>query len=210
MSDGPDPLRRRRLACLITMLVGAAVLAVSLRIAPGDALFYPATLALAAVWVIGALASGPVRLGRSARTGCRPVLAGVLLGLALAAVFVLGAFLVRAVPVLQEHVRDVIGFAQHGSIALVLVITLVNGMAEEVFFRGALYDAAPRHPILLTTIVNVAVVAASGNPMLVLAAVLLALVAGWQRRVTGGVLAPIVIHLIWASVMLVALPAVLG
>lgn len=192
------------------MLVGAAVLAVSLRIAPGDVLFYPATLALAAVWIIGALASGPVRLGRSARTGRRAALTGVLLGLALAAVFVLGAFLVRAVPVLQEHVRDVLGFAQQGSIALVLLITLVNGVAEEVFFRGALYDAVPRHPILLTTVVNVAVVAASGNPMLAFAAVLLALVTGWQRRATGGVLAPVLIHLTWSSAMLLALPAILG
>lgn len=192
------------------MLVGAAVLAVSLRIAPGDVLFYPATLALAAVWIIGALASGPVRLGRSARTGRRAALTGVLLGLALAAVFVLGAFLVRAVPVLQEHVRDVLGFAQQGSIALVLLITLVNGVAEEVFFRGALYDAVPRHPILLTTVVNAAVVAASGNPMLAFAAVLLALVTGWQRRATGGVLAPVLIHLTWSSAMLLALPAILG
>lgn len=193
------------------MLVGAVVLAVSLRIPPGDPAFYGATLALAAVWVVGALASGPLRLGRVGRDdGPRPVLAPLLVGLALAGVFVVGALLVRELPVLGDQVRHVLGFAAEGPLVLVLAVTVVNGVAEELFFRGAVYAAAPRAPIVVATVANVAAVVASGNLMLGFAAAVLAVVVGLQRRATGGVLAPAITHVTWSSVMLLALPQVFG
>ena len=34
---------------------------------------------------------------------------------------------------------------------LLALLTTVNGVAEELFFRGALYAAIPRHPVLVTT-----------------------------------------------------------
>ena len=66
---------------------------VSLRIEPGSGWFYAATFALAAIWTVGALVSGPIHLGRIAdwRDGdrlVRPVLAPVLLGLGLSGLFV--------------------------------------------------------------------------------------------------------------------------
>lgn len=205
-------MRRRRLVVLATMVVGAVVLWVSLRIQPGDAAFYPATFALAAVWVVGALVSGPLRLGRVQFRGHarRPLLTPLLVGVALAGVFLLGALLVRELPVLGEQVRDVLGFAVEGPLVLLLAITVINGVAEELFFRGAIYEVAPRYPIAVATIANVAVVVASGNLMLGFAAVVLALVVGLLRRATGGVLAPIITHVTWSTVMLLTLPRLFG
>lgn len=203
-------LRRRRLVCLAALLLGAAVLAISLRIEPGNPLFYPATFLLAAIWVIGALASGPLHLGRvqrGERRG-RPVLVPILLGLALAAIFLLGGLVARELPVLGDQVRSVLDYAQAGPLPLLLTITVVNGIAEEMFFRGAVYEAAQRYPIAIAAIANVAVVAASGNLMLTFAAVLLAVVVGLQRRATGGLLAPVLTHVTWSTVMLFALPVV--
>lgn len=197
---------------LATIVLGAVVLALSLRIEPGDAAFYPATFALAGVWAVGAVASGPLRLGRIQFRGRarRPVLTPLLVGLALAGIFVLGALLVRELPVLGEQVRAVLGFAVEGPLALLLAITVINGVAEELFFRGAVYEVAPRYPILTATVANVAVVVASGNLMLGFAAVLLAVVVGLLRRATGGVLAPMITHVTWSTVMLLALPWVFG
>ena len=47
---------------------------------------------------------------------------------------------------------------------------------------------------------------ATGVPLLVLAATALGLLTGLQRRVTGGVLGPIVTHITWSLGMLFALP----
>ena len=56
----PDwAFRRRRTVAVVTLVLGAAVLAWALRIEPGNDLFYVATIALAAVWAVGALVSGP-------------------------------------------------------------------------------------------------------------------------------------------------------
>ena len=54
------------------------------------------------------------------------------------------------------------------------------------------------------------VTAAAGIPLLVLAAALLGLVVGLQRRVTGGILGPIITHLTWSLGMLFLLPPVLN
>lgn len=212
--ERPSPVRRR-VVCAATLVLGAAVLAWSLRVEPGSLLFYPATFALAAVWVGGALLSGPLRLGRlparaDGRIGARPVIGPVLIGLALAGVFVLGALVVREVPALAERVRDVTEFAVEGSLWLLLLVTTVNGVAEEIFFRGALYTAVPWRPIVVTTALNVAVVLASGNVMLAFAAAVLGVVVGLLRRATGGVLAPILTHLTWSTAMLLALPPLVG
>ena len=67
--DHRDPLprlRRRQWTTAAFALVGAVVLGLTLRIEPGNPWFYPATLGLAAVWIVGAFASGTLHLGRIA------------------------------------------------------------------------------------------------------------------------------------------------
>jgi len=51
--ETPAQLRRRQLVTLTFVVLGGAVLGVSLRIEPGSAWFYPATFALALVWTVG-------------------------------------------------------------------------------------------------------------------------------------------------------------
>lgn len=204
-------LRRRQAITGIVVVVGAIVLGVSLRIAPGSVWFYPATLGLALVWTVGALASGPLHLGRIAGTERlrRPVAAPVVTGLGLGAVFLLGALVVRQVPFLEEQVSTVLEHADEGSWPLVVLITVVNGIAEELFFRGALYASIPRHPVPVTAAGYALATFATGNVMLVFAAGLLGIVVGLERRASGGILAPALTHVTWSLAMLFALPLII-
>ena len=162
-------------------------------------------MALPVVWFAGAFASGRLHLGRLIN-GSRPILQPILLGLALSAVFVLGALVVRQIEPLAVYVRSVLEYADQGSMALLLLVTVVNGIAEELFFRGAAYAAIPRHPVLWTTVAYVVATLATGNVMLAFAAILLGTVCGLQRRASGGVLGPILTHVTWSSTMLFVLP----
>ncbi len=208
----PGELRRRQLVTVGFVVLGGLLLGLSLRIEPGSPLFYSATLGLAAVWTVGAFASGPIHLGRIASRSelRRPVIAPIALGLGLAGVFVVGALGVREVPWLGSQVIRVLDFADQGSLPLLAVITVVNGIAEELFFRGAAYAATTRHPVVVTTVAYTLATAATGNLMLSFAAVLLGVVVGLQRRASGGILAPILTHCTWSLTMLLALPLLFG
>jgi membrane protease YdiL (CAAX protease family) len=203
--------RRRRIVASVTAVIGAAVLGVSLNLRPGDPRFYVATFGLAAVWAIGALVSGPLHLGwantRAGTRHARPFVQPLAVGLFFVALFALGGLLVAQVPVLKSAVDDVLDHARYASLPVVALITLVNGIAEELFFRGAAYAAIGRvRPVLLSTMLYAAATLASGNGMLVFAALLLGAVVGLQRRVTGGILAPIITHVTWSMSMLFILP----
>ena len=204
------PSSRRVVVVVLTLMVGAGVNAWALRIPAGDPIFYLATGLLAAVWFGGAFASGPIRLGREPFRAGRPVLSSVLTAAALAVLFCLGALIVARIELLRAPVDALLAHATVGNMALVAVITAVNGIAEECFHRGAVYSAVARYrPILTSTVAYAAVAAASGIPLLVLAAVLLGLVTAVQRRATGGVLGPIITHVTWSMVMLFALAPIL-
>ena len=59
----------------------------------------------------------------------------------------------------------------------------------------------------VTTVVYALTTVGAGIPLLVLAARLLGLLTALQRRVTGGILGPIVTHLTWSLGMLFLLPS---
>jgi hypothetical protein len=207
--ESAQALRRRQLVTGVVVVVGAVVLGLSLRIEPGNDWFYPATLGLAVVWTAGAFASGPLHLGRTWQgqgPGPRPVLLPVVYGVLLAGVFVVGALLVRQVPWLDHQVRHVLDHADRGSVPLLVLVTAVNGIAEELFFRGALYAATPRYPVAVTSAAYVVATLATGNLMLAFAAVLLGTLVGLERRASGGIQAPIITHVLWSLAMLLALP----
>lgn len=211
----PDSaFHRRRVVAAVTLLVGAVVLAFALRIEPGDPRFYAATFALAAVWAAGAFLSGPLHLGRAHTRGgsglSRAVVQSLVLGGLLLMLFLAGAVIVARIPVLREPVQQLLDHARVGSMPLVALITVVNGIAEELYFRGALYaGVGRRRAVAVTTLVYALVTASAGIPLLVLAAALVGLVVAFQRRVTGGILGPIVTHLTWSLGMLFLLPLVL-
>ncbi len=95
--------------------------------------------------------SSPARCGfgrghtRRGSTPDRPVVQSLALGSLLLAVFLAGALVVARLPVLREPVDDLLDHARYGSLPVVLAITVLNGVAEELYFRGALYAALPRH-----------------------------------------------------------------
>ena len=205
---------RRRAVVIGVVLVGAATMYWSLHIPAGDPLFYPATLALATVWIVGGRLSGPVRSAapltldqkRTAASRWLPF----ALGFALLVVFLAGAVMVAQIPVLAGPVQDLLDHARFGSLGIVALITAINGVSEEYFFRGALFQALPRRwQVVGSTVVYAAVTALSGVPLLVLAGVMLGLLVALQRRATGGFLAGTITHLIWSLGMLFLLPATL-
>jgi membrane protease YdiL (CAAX protease family) len=200
---------RRRVVVAIALVAGAVLLGVSLSIAPGDSTFYVLTGAVALVWAVGGLASGPLHLGYLPFRGGlrRPVVTPFVTGLVAAAVFVAGAVAVRQISPLRDYVANVLAHAQQGSTTLIVVVTLANGIAEEIFFRGALFAAiGRRYPVVISTIVYSVATVATANPMLVFAALTLGLVLGLQRRASGGILAPIITHVTWSMILLFALP----
>lgn len=210
----PDELfRRRRIVAAVTLLIGSLVLGATLRITPGDALFYLGGLALAVVWWVGGWGAGRLHLGWGhSRDGrlVRPYVQSVALALLAIGIFLAGAVVVGRIPVLAGPIDDVLDHARYGSLPLVYVIMIINGIGEELFFRGALFAAVGRrHAITVTTFIYVVATAATGNLMLALAALVLGVITGAQRRVTGGVLAPIITHILWSSAMLLLLPLVL-
>ena len=211
--DNPVALRRRQVVTIAVVVVGAVALGLSLRIEPGSRWFYASTLGLAAIWAAGAVASGRLHLGRIAFRDrhARPILTPIAIGALLAGVFVLGALVVRSIDFLaplEDQVRSIIDYADQGSLVILAGITAVNGIAEELFFRGAAYAAITRSPVLWTTLAYAIATLATGNVMLSFAAVLLGLVCGLERRASGGILGPILTHCTWSLTMLLVLPVV--
>ena len=64
----------------------------------------------------------------------------------------------------------------------------------------------PRAAVASTTIVYVLVTAFTLNVALVVAAIVMGTIFAFQRRATRSVLAPVVTHLTWSTLMLLALP----
>jgi uncharacterized protein len=197
----------------VTLVIGAAVLGFSLRRHPGDSSFYWLTLALAAVWIAGGFLSGPVHLGGICWRGRnqRPVITGTTVGLLLGGVFLAGGLIAREIPPVAALITRVLLFAHHGYLPFIVAITVINGIAEEVFFRGALYTALGRfYPVIISTLIYTCATMASGNPMLGFAAVILGTVCALERRASGGVLAPVLTHFVWGLIMVLALPPLFG
>lgn len=212
--DQPDrAFRRRRIVAAITLVLGATVLGFLLAVKPGSALFYPISLAVAAIWAVGGFASGPLHLGYEQSRGVlrRPLLTPLVIGLIASAVFIVGALVVRQIGPLRDYVVTVLEHARKGDLTLIAIVTAANGVAEEIFFRGALFAAiGRRRPVLISTAVYALATVATANPMLVFAALTLGTVLGLQRRASGGILAPMITHITWSMLMLFTLPPLLG
>ncbi len=82
----------------------------SLRRHPGESSFYWLTLALAAVWIVGAVLSGPLHLGGISWRGRnqRPVISGTTIGVLLGGVFVLGGLIAREIPAVAALITRVL------------------------------------------------------------------------------------------------------
>jgi len=208
---------------LVTLVVGAALLAGTLVSSRGSAAFYAFGFALAATWAIGSVAAGPITLaagpitlaagtstlagGARRRGRVRIVLAGATVGALAYGVFVVAALVCRHLPGLGSAVDDLLTTADAGRFGVVLALALANAVAEELFFRGALLDAiaTARAPVW-ATLAYVLVTAGGGNIALVAAAVVMGSLFMVERLRSGGVLASIVTHATWSTLVLVAFP----
>lgn len=199
-------VRRRRVVVAATLVVGTALLAATLAAPPGSALFSGLGLLVAATWVLGGVLSGPVHLVGSVRGG-RALVAPLGLGVVLFAAFAAAALVAERIPVVSGAVDRVLSTADGGPRAVVLVVALANGVGEEVFFRGALHAAFGRHrPVLWATAIYVLVTIATLNLALVVAAGVMGAVFALEREATGGILAPVITHLTWSTLVLFLLP----
>ena len=198
-------------------LAAAALLRSSFTAKAGSTRFYLLTTSLAGIWTGGALATGPIpwrgdgwhnRPGSAAQAlGNRPgsaaqalIVVPVVTGAATFALFYGAARVARRHPGLRRAVASVLRYADAGSTPLVVIIASGSGVAEELYFRGALWSG-PR-PLRTTTLAYAASTAATGNPALILAGLITSVIFGWQRAVTGGVIAPAVTHVTWSLLML--------
>lgn len=207
--------RHRRVVAAITLTLGSVVLGLTFASEQGSTDFYVYTVLLAVIWAVGAFVSGPLHLGWAhTRTGerhARPVLQPFLLGVLAVAVFSAGAVVVSQVPVLAREVNEVLDYARFASLPIVAAVMVLNGVAEELFFRGAMFAAiGRRYPVIISTVVYTLATVATLNVMLVFAAAVLGAIVGLQRKVTGGVLGPTITHLTWSMSMLFILPPLLN
>jgi membrane protease YdiL (CAAX protease family) len=199
--------RRRRLAVVGTLVVGTALLAATLRVPRGSAAFTILGVLVACAWISGALASGPIPIQPRDAAPRRVVLGAATIGV-VAFLGFLGAYLVAEhLPVLSDALDTVLGKADAGPLVLILVIALLNAVAEELFFRGALHAALePHRPGLVATVVYVAVTATTGNLALVVAAAVMGTVFSLERLATRSLLASLTTHVVWSTLILLALP----
>jgi uncharacterized protein len=181
-------------------LAAAVLLRSSFAAKAGSARFYLLTTGLAGVWTGGAVSAGPIPWRGASRTKTADVVVPALTGAATFAVFYGAARVVRHHAPLRRAIASVLHYADAGSTPLVVLIASGSGVAEELFFRGALWTGP--HPLRTTTLAYAASTAATGNPVLVLAGLITSAVFGWQRQASGGVLAPAVTHVTWSVLML--------
>ncbi|MDO5724576.1 MAG: CPBP family intramembrane metalloprotease [Flaviflexus sp.] len=185
----------------------AILLPLSLRIAPGDPLFHAGNLALIIVYLLGAL--GAKARGLQLPLGARHLPLGLAAGGLMTGAFLLGALAVARIPALANPVSLLLTHAE-GNLPLVLIWLIAGGIGEELYFRGALWEALPAHRLAITTIIYTAIIALAGIWLLTFAAAAMGLVAGYVRSRSGSLLPAIIAHLMWSSTMLLALPTLVS
>ena len=203
--------QRRRVVAALVLVAGATTLGFALSVKPGADSFYALTSAVALIWLLGGLLSGPLHLGYIPFRGQlrRPIITPIVIGLVAGGLFIAGSLVVKEVPPARDYIVNLLAHARRGSLVLVTLVTVANGVAEEVFFRGAVFAAIGRkHPVVISTVIYTAATIATGNPTLVFAAATLGFVLALQRRASGGILASILTHVTWSMMMLFTLPLI--
>lgn len=202
----------RKWLFLVPCVLGALGLFISRRAGDGTAGFYAGTVFTAIVYAAAWWAWGNRRAfagpGKAAE-----VLRGTLVGALLAGVFILGALVVRHIPVLAGPASQLLDTPAKGGYALTLLVLVVNGIGEELVYR----DMVPRQLMrrgqnvvqagVWSTVIYALVTVAMGVPLLIFAAAVLGAVTYFEAARSGRLLSPVAVHLTWSIGMLFILPA---
>lgn len=198
--------QRRNLPVLVLTLVAVAWLTrETFDAVPGSSRQSTLTYVLAAVLLAGAYVSGgtwPV----AHRRGKHPVVGPALTAVLLFVAFVVMGWLSSWIGPVDRGVAAVVRHARAGSAWEVALGAVAAGVAEEVFYRGALFERV-RLPVLTVTLAHMATTLPAGNVALTLAAGVLGIVLGLSRRASGGWWAPAVTHSVWGLLVAAWLPA---
>jgi membrane protease YdiL (CAAX protease family) len=197
----------RRNMVFATVVVGAVLIGATLRLPRASAGFYVVGFVLAAVWVVASLIHGSIPWWGDAMSRPAQIGLGVLFGGLTFGVFVVGAVVGRHISFLAGPIDNVLSKADAGPVVAVLTLALVNGVAEELFFRGVLVDAiGDRWTWTIALVVYIAVTAVGGNTALAVAALVMGVVFVGERAVTRGIAASIVTHVVWSTLIILFLP----
>jgi membrane protease YdiL (CAAX protease family) len=212
-SQGVAGNRQRRLVVAVTLVTGSAILAATLAAPSGSDLFFGLGLLAAITWIVGAVLAGPVQpAAPPPRLGWRcagpiGILGPLIIGAVLFGAFFVARLIADQVPFVSRNVANVLARADAGPRAVVLLVALVNGVGEELFFRGALPNAfGKHHGAVWATVLYCLVTVCTLNVALVAAAVVMGTVFMVERRITGALVAPIVTHLSWSTLVIFFLP----
>jgi hypothetical protein len=191
--------RRNGLVLLATYVAAFLLTRAAYRVEPGSGDLPFLALVLAAVLVGGTVLSGG--LPPAHRRGKRPLVRPALTGLAVFLAFLVVGWVARLVPAIDRDVREVLALADSAPGWLLAVTAVAAGMAEEAYYRGALFERLPL-PVVTTAAAHALATLGAANLALTGAAVFLGLVCGLSRRASGGWWAPAVTHATWAMLMM--------
>lgn len=143
----------------------------------------------------------------------KKILAGIGFALLLYLVFYAGNFFIRLIiESAGKGIENVYGFKQEApSWRIVLLMTLVIGPGEEIFWRAYLQRRLsikfnPLPGFILATFLYTAVHLATGNLVLVLAALVCGIFWGWLYKTLHSVTINVISHTVWDILVFIVLP----
>jgi CAAX protease family protein len=116
--DGPAARRRRRVVTAVTVVVGTALLAATLRVPHGSMWFTVlGLLVVAATWTVGSFVSGPIPFQPERKVAWPTVIGPVVAGVAAFGVFLAAYLVARHLPLVGAALDGVVATADAGSIS---------------------------------------------------------------------------------------------
>ncbi len=212
------------LVALATIVIGVLALQQTFNATPGAGELSVWSLILSAIWAAGGLlvlllsrpffTQGPLR-GRSSvldlkkfRPQDHPLAFTIVCGLLVAGMSLAGALVLQQIPFFGDDVAYATSRVNDHRY-IVFVVALLTGTSEEVFFRLALHQIlSPRFAVLGATTLYGLVTLATGNPALVLAAIVLGASCSIVMQSTGRWYTPIIIHGMWTVALVGIMPLI--
>ena len=179
------------LVVVLAVAVGTTLTTMTFRVPRDSTAFYVTGFAQAGVWTVASVACRPIMwTGRWGRT-CE-ALTGIGVAVLSFFAFVGAATVGRHIGFFAGPIDSILRKADAGPALLVLALALVNGVAEELFFRGVLIDATMRlcngAAVAISTATYVGVTAVGGNNALTAAALVMGTVSAISRVLYAGCL----------------------